>query len=328
MTDAPDYTRLLDAEIREFIRRTEALCPTDSFAQGIAEYRRRYDAMCQVFRVAHPAGVSADDARLGGVPVRRYRTTAAPGVDGGPVVIYAHGGSLTLGGLDSHDDVCAEICAATGFEVVSPDYRLLPEHDLGDALADMQTVFDQVTGGDARAVVLVGDSAGAYLCAALTHANRGNARLLGQVLIYPGLGGGAAPRGSRARHAHAPLLTLEELKGGQELLGDRREAGGYPVPLRDTDFSGLPPTVAMAAQCDPIADDAHDYAGLIRAAGGQALAFTDEGLVHGHLRARHMSRRAGESFARVLRAIRVVGSGAPLEREAIRRSAETSQPDR
>ena len=44
------------------------------------------------------------------------------------MVLYFHGGGFILGGLDSHDDVCAELCARTGYEVVSVDYRLAPEH--------------------------------------------------------------------------------------------------------------------------------------------------------------------------------------------------------
>ena len=43
-------------------------------------------------------------------------------------VVYYHGGGFILGGLDSHDDICAELCAGTGFDVVSVDYRLAPEH--------------------------------------------------------------------------------------------------------------------------------------------------------------------------------------------------------
>ncbi|MCG8462623.1 MAG: alpha/beta hydrolase, partial [Holophagales bacterium] len=35
---------------------------------------------------------------------------------------------FVVGGLESHDDVCAEICAGCNVEVVSVDYRLSPEH--------------------------------------------------------------------------------------------------------------------------------------------------------------------------------------------------------
>ena len=41
-----------------------------------------------------------------------------------------------LGNLDSHDDICAEICARTGFELVSVAYRLAPEHTHPTMLED------------------------------------------------------------------------------------------------------------------------------------------------------------------------------------------------
>ena len=43
------------------------------------------------------------------LPLRRYRCAGAG--DAG-VLLYLHGGGFILGGLDSHDDVCAELCRA------------------------------------------------------------------------------------------------------------------------------------------------------------------------------------------------------------------------
>ena len=69
------------------------------------------------------------------------------------------------------------------------------------------------------------------------------------------------------------MLTLADVEfyagirhGGTEGLGDPSVA-----PLQDTDFSGLPPTVAIGAECDPLCDDALAYATAIRAAGGLSL---------------------------------------------------------
>ena len=69
----------------------------------------------------------------------------------------------------------------------------------------------------------------------------------------------------------------------------------------------MPATIAIAAECDPLADDAGEYVQRIVAAGGQALAITELGLVHGYLRARHSVARARTSFARITRAIAILG---------------------
>ena len=58
-------------------------------------------------------------------------------------------------------------------------------------------------------------------------------------------------------------------------------------------------TLALAAECDPLADDARDYVAKITAANGHARWVLEPGLVHGYLRARHSVPRAAESFARI-----------------------------
>jgi acetyl esterase len=157
-----------------------------------------------------------------------------------------------------------------------------------------------------RPVILAGDSAGANLAAAVAHALRGG--LVGLVLIYPGLGGDPHA-GSYLTHARAPMLSRDDVLFYQTI---RQAAPDDPTaaPLRDTDFTRLPPTLAIGAECDPLADDARDYAARITAAGGQATWVQEPGLVHGYLRARHDVPRAAASFARITAAITAMGKDA------------------
>ena len=287
---APDYQSLIDAPTWAFIRGTDAFYPPETATFPIARQREIYDTMCRQFHRGYPPGISAEDRSVAGVPCRIYPGRA-------PVVIYLHGGGFVVGGLHSHDDVCAEIRAETGLTVVAVDYRLSPEHlhpaALDDALAVTRALAAE------GPVVLAGDSAGGNLAAAVCHRLRGaGLPILGQVLIYPGLGGDRRT-GSYRTHAQAPMLTLADVEfyagirhGGVEVTGDATVA-----PLQDSDFSGLPPTLAIAAECDPLADDAHRYAAALRSAGGRAEAVTATGLVHGYLRARATVPRAAASFA-------------------------------
>ena len=71
------------------------------------------------------------------------------------------------------------------------------------------------------------------------------------------------------------------------------------APLMDSDFSGLPPTIVISAECDPLSDDGQDYCQRIAAADGRSRWVNEEGLVHGYLRARHSVPRAEQSFARI-----------------------------
>ncbi|TIV21405.1 MAG: alpha/beta hydrolase, partial [Mesorhizobium sp.] len=120
-----DYRTLIDAETWAFIEKTNSYYPPDTIDYTIEEQRAIYDRMCREFFAGYPQGVTAETtvvaAPTNSISIRVYRN-AVP--NKAAMVLYIHGGGFILGGLDSHDDVCAELCARTGFDVVSLDYRL------------------------------------------------------------------------------------------------------------------------------------------------------------------------------------------------------------
>jgi acetyl esterase len=303
-----DYSKLIDAETWAFIERTNAFYPPDTIDFSIAQQRAIYDRMCREFFAGYPEDVTATTISIGlpdrAIPIRTYRT-AAP--EAAAMVLYFHGGGYMLGGLDSHDDVCAELCARTGYEVVSVDYRLAPEHLHPAAFDDALAAFEWAATAYECAIVLAGDSAGGNLAAAVSHKTRGCGQVpAGQVLIYPGLGGDGR---SRVEHAEAPMLTARDL----EFYRDIRTGGVEPAdivtlyPLADMDFSGLPPTTIVTAQCDPLSSDGEIYRDRILAVGGKARWYEEPGLVHGYLRARHTVARARDSFGRIVAAVSALG---------------------
>lgn len=305
-----DYSSIIDAETWAFIERTNSFYPADTIDFTIEQQRAVYDRMCREFFAGYPADLSAETTAIRladrAIPVRIYRAAVT---ESAAMVLYFHGGGFVVGGLDSHDDVCAELCARTGCEVVSVDYRLAPEHRHPAAFDDALAAFEWAGTTYTRAIVLCGDSAGGNLAAAVSHATRGHARApVGQVLIYPGLDGEGRGR-SHAEHANAPMLTVRDL----EFYRDIRTGGVEPAdlvtlyPLADNDFSGLPPTVVITAQCDPLSSDGELYCDRILAAGGKVRWLEEPGLVHSYLRARHSVGRARDSFGRIVDAVSALG---------------------
>jgi len=314
----PDYAKLIDAEILDFIDKTESCYPAETVSFSIERQRQVYEAMCAVFRQPYPQGVTAQDCHAGAVPLRCYQKQGTPAK---AVVLYCHGGGFVVGSLDSHDDVCAEICDRTDFAVVSVDYRLSPEHLHPAAYDDCMAAFHWVHQHYDLPLVLVGDSAGATLAASVAHSVRGKAgAALGMVLIYPSLGP-VKTEGSYLVHANAPLLSSDDIAFYVDIRlgGAKTPADASYLPLLDTDFLGLPPTVAISAQCDPISDDGAEYCAAICKAGGQAIWINEAGLVHGHLRARHLAKPARDSFSRIVAAIDGFGNRRDLTLDGLRR---------
>lgn len=304
--DHPDYSQIIDAPTWDFIRRSEASYPPDTATLSIADQRRIYDALCRAFHRGYPPGMMPEDRPFGGVPCRLY-----PGQGG--TVVYFHGGGFVVGGLHSHDDICAELCAATGMTVISVDYRLSPEHPHPAAYDDAVAATCAIAAECTAPLLLVGDSAGGNLAASVAQGigRNGSLGISGMVLIYPGLGGNP-DAGSYVTHAQAPMLTREDvLFYGRIRHGDGPQPPPDPTfaPLSDDNFAGLPPTLAIAAECDPLADDAVTYAARLTAARTPARAVTEAGLVHGYLRARTTVPRAAASFDRITRTLSAMAKG-------------------
>jgi len=299
-----DYEKLIDEETWAFIRETGRHYPEEAVDLSIDEQREVYNAMAAAFRKPRSEVVDVIEKTVKTVSVRIYEAG-----DPTRTVMYCHGGGFVVGDLNSHDDVCSEICEQTGYRVVAVDYRLAPDSQHPAQFDDAWTVLEWIAETYDEGVILAGDSAGGLLSACIAHHARGRHDVvMGQVLIYPALGGDLSLP-SYSEHAQAPMLTRNDITFYSGIRSGGTEPEGDPTyaPLQDSDFSGLPPTVMFSADCDPIRDDCGAYRDAIRAAGGQAEWINEPGLVHGYLRARHSVGRARDSFERITLAIEALG---------------------
>lgn len=304
---ASDYRRLLDADLWDFIDRVNERFPPETAALPLARQRVVYNRMAASFHAPLPADVAVEDVVLpsahGSIRCRIYRPAA---LESGVTILYFHGGGYIFGDLDSHGDICADIASRTSCRTVSVDYRLAPEHVHPAALHDALAAFAWVVAAGDTAL-LVGESAGGNLAASASNCLRDEPLLRGQLLIYPELGGDHT-KGSYVEHAEAPLLTTADLDVYLKLRSGERIDRDDPTlfPLRAKDFSGLPPTVIVTAQCDPLADDGPAYAQAIVNAGGMARCRQEARLTHSFMRARHVTRRGSEAFDAIIADLRAL----------------------
>jgi acetyl esterase/lipase len=291
---------MLEPEIVAFVERAKSFYPGDRTASTLADQRAMYERLAAGFTPPLPDGVRTHDMpftspdghaftlRLYEPPVGRAQSKGT--------VLYFHGGGFVVGSLASHGLITARIAADTGLCVVAVDYRLAPEHPAPAAHDDCLAVTRAALAGRLpfgvlpRSLQLAGDSAGGTLAAsvALRLRDEDIAGVHGVALVYPMLG--VEPQlPARETEADAPMLTLTDVRHyGVLYWGDRAaDAAGpaWTIPLEASRYDGLPPTLAIGVEHDPLRDDARVFAERIRAAGGHADAPVGVGLVHGSWRA-------------------------------------------
>lgn len=292
----------LSQAMSAFIDRTLSFTAPDDSLEGS---RQAYSQMCRAFTAPCPPTLAIEDLELAGVAVRAYHPQRAAPLAGWPCLLYLHGGGWVVGGLDSHDFICMELATELGALVVAVDYRLAPEHPFPagfeDCLAVWRHLADAPFAIDPRRRLVIGDSAGGNLAAALCLALRDAGQPLprAQVLIYPALGG-PADLPSRHECFDAPLLSSRELEHYEALYLGGARPSPYAMPLLAKDLSGVPPALVAVAQWDPLRDDGVLYGERLNAAGVDAALYVGQGLVHGCLRGRGQVPEVDQLYRTVL----------------------------
>jgi acetyl esterase len=261
-----------------------------------------------------PPLASAVDRRLpgpaGDVPVRIY---TPEGSGPFPALVYFHGGGFVIGGIDTHDGTCRELCNEAGCVVVSVDYRLAPEHPFPaapeDCYAATRWVAEHGTGigVDPTRLAVGGDSAGGNLAAAvsLMARDRGGPALRHQLLVYP-VTDHAFDTASYEENAEGYMLTRDMMRWfwGHYLTDPARGDEPLASPLRAKDLSGLPSATVITAEFDPLRDEGEAFAERLIGAGVKTELTRYDGMFHGFFAmtgAIDKARRAVEQSGRALR---------------------------
>jgi acetyl esterase len=228
------------------------------------------------------------DLDTGPVPARVY----APDATGTPpIVTYLHGGGWVFMGIETHDRICRRLTNATGAVVVSVEYRLAPEHPFPASLDDCVAATRWLAtngadlGGDPARLAVAGDSAGGNLSAAVALRARADGPPLAAVaLVYP-VCDAACDAPSFEANREGYLLTARDMRWFWRCyLGpDGDPADPLASPVQAPDLAGLPPTLVVTAEYDPLRDEGEAYARRLAAAGVPVELRRFDGMLHGFL---------------------------------------------
>ena len=210
-----------------------------------------------------------------------------------PIVAYFHGGGWVLGGHDTDDPFCRDLCHRCGAIVISVDYRHAPEARFpaaaDDAFAAVQWIAHHAgeLGGIADQLAVAGWSAGANLAAVACQTARdaGGPRIVGQLLVNP-VTDASMSTGSYTSNADGFILTASLMRWFWDHYTDPADRTNPKAsPLLAASLADLPPAVVVTSEFDPLRDEGIAYAKGLAAAGVHVQHVSARGQIHTSLTA-------------------------------------------
>ncbi|MGH1503459.1 MAG: flavin-containing monooxygenase [Acidimicrobiales bacterium] len=225
---------------------------------------------------------------VGDLDYRLYR----PATEGPhPLAVYYHGGGWVLGSATSDDAFCRELCNEIDAVVVSVDYRHGPEARFPAAFDDARAALWWASehaddlGGNGTLLV-AGWSAGGNQAAVVARAaadarvNEGDGPdLAGMMLVTP-VTDAAARSASFTENGDGYVLTADLMEWFYDHSVDEADRSDPRISPMRGEIAGLPPTVILTAEFDPLRDEGQAFAAALEAAGVPVTHVFARGLLH------------------------------------------------
>ncbi len=267
------------AEIDRMIAQRQQAAARPSAPRTLAQERREWEAAARLTVLPKAARFRGVDA--GGV---RAEWMEMPPVSRERVFLLLHGGDYCSGSPRTHRKLAANLSRAAFARVLTPDYRLAPEHPFPAGVKDALRVYGWLLEQGIREddIIVGGDSAGAGLALSMLVALRdAGATLPRAAVLMSAWTDLTASSPSHAAHKKLDLqVTRQGLRdAGVLYMGDRDPAD----PMASTFFAdpaGLPPMLLQAGGDEVLLDDSRLFAERARASGVEATLRVFDGMWH------------------------------------------------
>jgi acetyl esterase/lipase len=219
------------------------------------------------------------------VRVRLYRPDTA---DTPPLLVAVHGGSWVRVTIDLMDGYYQTLANKCGCAIAGVDYTLSPEAQFPVALEESYAVArwaqgarDELGCAPGR-LGIMGESSGGNMAAAvaLMARDRGDVGFTSQILVLPVLDT-HFDTSSWDELGQDYLLPKEQLEWAVEQYAPGIDRDNPLLsPLLADDVSGLPQTLLVTGEYDPLRDEGERYGDRLREAGVDVDAWRIDGLIH------------------------------------------------
>lgn len=172
-----------------------------------------------------------------------------------------------------------------GADVLTPDYRVAPEHPYPAALEDAVCAYEWLLaqGWFSEQIIVAGDSAGGGLAMALCHylSNHGRQLPCGIIAMSPWTDLTASGESYDTNYERDPLFgkTRDSLIYNRDYVGDHDPMDEYISPMFG-DFRGFPPMLIQVGSYEMLLSDSVDVAAKARGQGVKVRLSIYDGMFH------------------------------------------------
>lgn len=211
-----------------------------------------------------PRGCRFQTGSLAGIPVIKSSFgQASPGA-----VLYLHGGGYIIGSAATHKGLTGHLAKASGCMVVTPDYRLAPEHPFPAALDDAEAAWLALIdeGFAPEQIAIAGDSAGGGLAISLAMRLRDNNQPLPASLTVFSPWTDLTQEALYSPACEPVLQARWTAKAATLYAGEESLRNPLLSPVFGN-FQGLPPLLVQVGSQEILLNDAERLASAARKAG-------------------------------------------------------------
>jgi acetyl esterase/lipase len=218
-----------------------------------------------------------------------------------PVIVYMHGGGWILGNAATHDRLVRELAVGARAALLFVEYPNAPEArypvaiEQGYATARWVVREGAGKGLDASRMAVAGESVGGNMAAALTlmAKERGDVSFVQTSMYYP-VTDAAMDTASYDEFAEGYYLTRKAMEWFWDAYttdpAERAEITASPNQATTEQLEGLPPTLLLVDEADPLRDEGEAYAARLRLAGVPVTTVRYDGVVHDFMLLNAMSQ--------------------------------------
>ena len=205
-----------------------------------------------------------------------------------PVIVYYHGGGFVIADIDVYSASSQALCEQVGAIVVSVEYPKGPENKFPAAhtvsFDAYQWVLKNMASmqGDVAKIAVVGESAGGNLAAnvSMMARDKGIQVPIYQVLVYP-VANNDLNSESYVKYATAKPLNKPMMEWFvKNALTSSAEAADPRISLVKANLKGMPKTLIIAAEIDPLQTEGKLLYDQLKAANVDAEYELYKGVTH------------------------------------------------